>query len=37
VPPSLQSALLAAFNMTESPQRYLSPDQRDFVAVYARR
>ena len=24
-------------DMTESPQRYLGPDQRDFVAVYARR
>ncbi len=24
-------------DMTESPQRYLSPDQRDFVAVYSRR
>ena len=24
-------------DMTESPRRYLSPDQRDFVAVYARR
>ena len=23
-------------DMTESPQRYLGPDQRDFVAVYAR-
>lgn len=24
-------------DMTESPQRYLRPDQRDFVAVYSRR